>query len=149
MKWLSDVAALRHYSTKSEPLKTTLVPRSGNSRRIRPFLCARSRTLGLRGAQQMAFPETNGYMSALWWLESKYLLGRGHVDARESSSGRTQPRFDARLFEARLWTLRRRNRMLAEKRHVLKYTGFLLRLSWVVVILPFLTGAACAFLLSR
>jgi hypothetical protein len=71
------------------------------------------------------------------------------VDARESFSGRTQPRFDARLFEARLWTLRRRNRMLAEKQHVLKYTVFLLRLSWVVVILPFLTGAACAFLLSR
>src|SRR3712207_8563367 len=77
MKWPSGVAALRHYSTKSEPLKTTFVPRSGNSRRIRPFLCARSRTLGLRGAQQMAFPETNGYMSALWWLESKYLPGRG------------------------------------------------------------------------
>jgi hypothetical protein len=39
--------------------------------------------------------------------------------------------------------------MLAEKQHDLKYTVFLLRLSWVVVILPFLTGAACAFLLSR
>jgi hypothetical protein len=25
----------------------------------------------------------------------------------------------------------------------------LLRLSWVVVVVPFLTGAACAFLLSR
>jgi hypothetical protein len=71
------------------------------------------------------------------------------VDARESSLGRTKPRFDERLFEARLWTLRRRSRKLAEKPHGLKYTVFLLRLSWVVVILPFLTGAACAFLLSR
>jgi hypothetical protein len=71
------------------------------------------------------------------------------VDARESSSGRTQPQFDERLFEARLWTLRRRSRTLAEKQHDLKYTVFLLRLSWVVVILPFLAGAACAYLLSR
>jgi hypothetical protein len=66
MRWPADVAALRHYSTKSEPLKTTFAPRSGNSRLIRPFLCAISRTLGLRGAQPMAFPENNGYMSALW-----------------------------------------------------------------------------------
>jgi hypothetical protein len=39
--------------------------------------------------------------------------------------------------------------MLAEKPHDLGYTVFLLRLLWVVVVLPFLTGAACAFLLSR
>lgn len=58
-------------------------------------------------------------------------------------------RFDERLFEARLWSLRRRSHMLAEKPHDLRYTVFLLRLSWVVVILPFLTGIACAFVLSR
>ena len=36
--------------------------------------------------------------------------------------------------------------MLAEKPHDLGYTVFLLRLLWVVVVVPFLTGAACAFL---
>jgi len=39
--------------------------------------------------------------------------------------------------------------MLAEKPHDLRYTVFLLRLMWVVAALPFLTGAACAFFLSR
>jgi hypothetical protein len=29
------------------------------------------------------------------------------------------------------------------------YTAFMMRLLWVVVVVPFLTGAACAFILSR
>jgi hypothetical protein len=57
-------------------------------------------------------------------------------------------RFDERLFEARLWSLRRRSLMLEEKSHDLRYTVFFLRLVWVVVVLPILTGAACALLLS-
>ena len=72
------------------------------------------------------------------------------MDARKSPSVGNHPRFDERLFEARLWSLRQRSRVLAEKPHDdLLYTVFLLRLMWVVVVLPFLTGAACAFLLSR
>jgi hypothetical protein len=71
------------------------------------------------------------------------------VDARKSPSVGNHPRFDERLFEARLWSLRQRSLMLAEKPHDLRYTVFLLRLMWVVAALPFLTGAACAFFLSR
>jgi hypothetical protein len=71
------------------------------------------------------------------------------VDTNRSPSVGNHPHFNERLFEARLWSLRRRSRMLAEKPHDLRYTVFLLRLSWLVVVLPFLTGAACAFLLSR
>ncbi len=71
------------------------------------------------------------------------------MDARKSPLVGKHPRFDERLFEARLWSLRQRSRRLAEKPHDLRYTVFLLRLMWVVVVLPFLTGAACALLLSR
>ena len=72
------------------------------------------------------------------------------MDARKSPSVGNHPRFDERLFEARLWSLRQRSRrVLAEEPHDLRYTVVLLRLMWVVVVLPFLTGAACAFLLSR
>ena len=71
------------------------------------------------------------------------------MDTQKSASTGYHPRFDERLFETRLWSLRRRSRMLAEKPRSLMYTVFLLRLSWVVVVVPFLTGAACAFLLSR
>ena len=76
-------------------------------------------------------------------------LWRGQVDTKRSPSVGNHPRFDERLFEVRLRSLRLRSRMLAEKPHGLMYAVFLLRLSWVVVVVPFLTGAACAFLLSR
>jgi hypothetical protein len=71
------------------------------------------------------------------------------VDTKRSTSMGNYPRFDERLFEARLRSLRRHGRMSAENPHDLRYTVFLLRLVWVVMVLPFFTGAACAFLLSR
>jgi hypothetical protein len=71
------------------------------------------------------------------------------VDRKRSTSVEYHPRFDKQLFEARLWSLRRRSRMIATQPHDLRYTVFVLRLLWVVVVLPFLTGAACAFLLGR
>jgi hypothetical protein len=39
--------------------------------------------------------------------------------------------------------------MIATQPHDLRHTVFVLRLLWVVVVLPFLSGAACAFLLGR
>jgi hypothetical protein len=71
------------------------------------------------------------------------------MNAKRSSSVGNHPQFDERLFEARLWSLRRRNRMIKKKPRDLRYTVFLLRLLWVAVVFPFFTGAACAFLLSR
>jgi hypothetical protein len=59
-------------------------------------------------------------------------------------------RFDERLFTAQLWSLRKRTQAMARKPPLdFRYTVFVLRLLWVVVAVPFLTGAACAFLLSR
>jgi hypothetical protein len=104
---------------------------------------------GLSDPQLVVFPESNGYTRGLRWLESIRLSKGGQVDTKRSPSVGNHLRFDERLFEARLWSLRRRSRMLAEKPHGLMYTVFLLRLSWVVVVVPFLTGAACAFVLSR
>jgi len=70
------------------------------------------------------------------------------MNTKGSSSVGDHPQFDEGLFEAQLWSLRRHNRMLAKKPHDLRYTVFLLPLLWVAVVLPFLTGAACAFLLN-
>ena len=71
------------------------------------------------------------------------------MDRKRSTTVGYQPRFDRQLFEARLWSLRRRSRRIATQPHDLRYIVFVLRLLWVVVVLPFLTGAACAFLLGR
>jgi hypothetical protein len=61
--------------------------------------------------------------------------------------------FDERLFAARLWQLRRRVMRMSRASHPgypeYIYTAFMMRLLWVVVVVPFLTGAACAFILSR
>ena len=58
--------------------------------------------------------------------------------------------FDEQLFEEQLWLLRKRTQRIAAKRPIdLTYTVFVLRLLWLVVVVPFLTGAACAFMLSR
>lgn len=59
-------------------------------------------------------------------------------------------RFDERLFEKQLWSLRERSQKISRMPPVdLTYTAFMLRLLWVAVVVPFLAGAACAFLLSR
>lgn len=71
------------------------------------------------------------------------------MDRERPASTGYSPRFDEQRFEAQLWSLRRRSRMIASEPYDLRYTVFVLRLVWVVMILPFLTGAACAFLLSR
>jgi hypothetical protein len=71
------------------------------------------------------------------------------MNAKRSPSVGNHPQVEERLFEARLWSLRRRNPTIAKKPHDLRYTVFLLRLLWVAVVLPFLTGAAYALLLSR
>ncbi len=72
------------------------------------------------------------------------------MDAERSASTDYDQRFDERLFDEQLWSLRKRTQMIARKPPLdVRYTVFVLRLLWVVVVVPFLTGAACAFLLSR
>jgi hypothetical protein len=67
----------------------------------------------------------------------------GHVGVRRSA------RFDERLFEEHLWYLHKRSQRIARVPSAnLKYTIFALRLLWVAVIVPFLAGAACAFVLG-
>ena len=68
------------------------------------------------------------------------------MGVRRSASAR----FDERLFEEQLWSLRQRSQRIAKVPPLdLTYTVFVLRLLWVAVVVPFLTGAACAFLLGR
>jgi hypothetical protein len=64
---------------------------------------------------------------------------------------RRSARFDERLFEEQLWYLHKRSQRIARVPTIadLTYTIFALRLLWVAVIVPFLAGAACAFLLGR
>ena len=63
---------------------------------------------------------------------------------------RRSARFDERLFEEQLWYLHKRSQRIARVPSAnLKYTIFALRLLWVAVIVPFLAGAACAFVLGR
>lgn len=58
--------------------------------------------------------------------------------------------FDERLFDEQLRSLRERTRTIARKPPPdLRYTVFMLRLLWVVAVVPFLAGAACAFLIFR
>ncbi len=61
---------------------------------------------------------------------------------------RRSARFDERLFEEQLWHLHKRSQRIARVPD-LTYTVFVLRLLWVAVMVPFLAGAACAFLLGR
>jgi len=72
------------------------------------------------------------------------------MEARRSVSAGFDRRFDEQLFDEQLWFLRMRTQMIARKPPLdLRYTVFVLRLLWVVVVVPFLAGAACAFLLGR
>ncbi len=72
------------------------------------------------------------------------------MEARRSGSAGFDQRFDEQLFDEHLWSLRKRTQMIARKPSPdLRYTVFVLRLLWVVVVVPFLSGAACAFLLGR
>jgi hypothetical protein len=72
------------------------------------------------------------------------------MGARRSTSTGFDRRFDERLFDEQLRSLRKRTQMIARKSpQDFRYTLFVLRLLWVVVVVPFLTGAACAFLLGR
>ena len=72
------------------------------------------------------------------------------MGARRMVSSGFDQRFDGRLFDEQLRSLRERTRTVASKPPPdLRYTVFVLRLLWVVVVFPFLTGAACAFLLGR
>ena len=66
-----------------------------------------------------------------------------HIGVRRSA------RFDERLFEEQLWHLHRRSQRIARlPSWDLKYTIFALRLLWVAVIVPFVAGAAFAFVLG-
>ncbi len=78
-------------------------------------------------------------------------FGKGrHMGARSSASMGFDQRFDERLFDEQLRSLRKRTQTIARKPPLdFRYTVFVLRLLWVVVVVPFLTGAACAFLLGR
>jgi len=71
------------------------------------------------------------------------------VEAERSASTGYDQRFDEPLFGEQLLSLRERSRPIAKRQPDLKYTVFVLRLVWVTVMVPFLTGAACAFLLGR
>ena len=72
------------------------------------------------------------------------------MGARRSTSTGFDRRFDERLFDEQLRSLRTRTQMIARKPpQDFRYTLFVLRLLWVVVVVPFLTGAACAFLMGR
>jgi hypothetical protein len=66
-----------------------------------------------------------------------------HIGVRRSA------RFDERLFEEELWHLHKQSQRIAKVPSAnFKYTFFALRLLWVAVIVPFLAGAACAFVLG-
>jgi hypothetical protein len=71
------------------------------------------------------------------------------VDAKRSASADYDQRFDEGLFGEQLSSLRERSQAIAKGRLDLKYTVFVLRLVWVVVVVPFLAGAACAFFMLR
>ncbi|HLL97733.1 MAG TPA: hypothetical protein VK276_01585 [Rubrobacteraceae bacterium] len=71
------------------------------------------------------------------------------MDAERSALTDYDQRFDERLFGDQLLSLRERSQARAKGQLDLKYTVFVLRLVWVTVMVPFLTGAACAFLLGR
>ena len=71
------------------------------------------------------------------------------MDAERSASTDYDQRFDERLFGEQLLYLRERSQVIAKRQLDLKYTVFVLRLVWVTVMVPFLTGVACAFLLGR
>jgi hypothetical protein len=72
------------------------------------------------------------------------------MGARRSASTGFDQRFDERLFDKQLRSLRKRTQTITRKPPLdFRYTVFVLRLFWVVVVVPFLTGAACAFLMGR
>lgn len=72
------------------------------------------------------------------------------MGARRTASVGSDQRFDGRLFDEQLRSLRERTRTISRKPPLdLRYTVFVLRLLWVVVVVPFLAGAACAFLMAR
>lgn len=72
------------------------------------------------------------------------------MGAKRMVSSGFDERFDGRLFDEQLRSLRERTRTVASKPPPdLRYTVFVLRLLWVVVVVPFLAGAACAFLIYR
>ncbi len=59
-------------------------------------------------------------------------------------------RFDGRLFNEQRRSLRVRTRKISRQPPPdLRYTLFAVRLFWVVVVVPFLTGAAFALVMSR
>ena len=72
------------------------------------------------------------------------------MGARRTASAGFDQRFDGRLFDEQLRSLRERTGTIARKPPPdLRYTVFVLRLLWVVVVVPFLAGAACAFFMLR
>ena len=74
---------------------------------------------------------------------------RRTVGKERHTGVRRSARFDERLFEEQLWHLHRRSQRIARlPSWDLKYTIFALRLLWVAVIVPFVAGAACAFVLG-
>ena len=72
------------------------------------------------------------------------------MGARRMVSSGFDERFDGRLFDKQLRTLRERTRTISSKPPPdLRYTVFVMRLLWVVVVVPFLAGAGCAFFMLR
>ena len=72
------------------------------------------------------------------------------VGKRRRLGVRRSARFDERSFEEQLWHLHKRSQRISRVPPTdLTYTVFVLRLLWVTVMVPFLAGGACAFLLGR
>lgn len=72
------------------------------------------------------------------------------MGARRMASSGFDQRFDGRLFDEQIRALRNQTRTIARKPPPdLRYTVFVLRLLWVVVVVPFLAGGACAFFMLR
>jgi hypothetical protein len=66
------------------------------------------------------------------------------------SRGSTFEGLDEALFEEQLRSLRERTRRIARGAPLdPRYTVFVLRLLWAVVVVPFLAGAALALVLGR
>jgi hypothetical protein len=116
-----------------------------------PFSRATSCTSALADSQPVAVREIRCHRGDVRWLELMYRFGKGrHMGARRSASTRFHQRFDEQLFDEQLRSLRKRTQTIARKPPLdFRYTVFVLRLLWVVVVVPFLTGAACAFFMGR
>ena len=103
------------------------------------------------GSQRVAVREIKVHRRVSWRLKSVHRFGTGkRGDARRTALTESDQRFDGRLFNEQRRSLRVRTRKISrEPPPDLRYTVFAARLFWVVVVVPFLTGAAFALVMVR